>query len=107
MGRWSQRRRAGGGGAGFLPIACNPILGVNVIDAFDVQVTFAQPVDIADWDPTNFHDTTTGANGDGAMSQISPNVILMELDDSVNPGDSWTYDGAAPGVCSPQSGSMA
>lgn len=105
MGRWSQRRRRGGGGEGVL---LTQIIEARVFDSEVLQVdfTFNADVDPGDFTGTDFLDVTSGAVGDG-IGGPSSNVLRVQFTGgTTTAGDAWQYIGDTPGVLTPQAGTF-
>jgi len=107
MGRWSQRRRRGGGGLGSLsPSACNPITDAAVIDSDTLHVTFRDDVDCSGFTDGDMVDNSTGGHASN-INQISAKVCeFNDWNAGIGNGEHYTLTSDNPPVCSPQTGTM-
>lgn len=109
MGRWAQRTRRGGG-PGTRPPATITIDNVDVNgDPGSVTVQFSDPVNVADFLPSDFFlDVGSGFfNGLEPCAQVSPIEISWTNTSewaTIPSGSPWQYLGTAPDVITPQSG---
>ncbi len=105
MGRWSQRKRRGGGGpsSGAAPLCL--ITSAVADGAGNVEVTFTCPVTDTDFDPAAFRDDTL-ADVAGSVIQGAATSLVYGFGSTPVAGDAWTYSDTVLGIATPQSGVM-
>jgi len=98
MGRWSQRRHAGGAGK----IATPTIVMVEALSNGDDQllITYSAPIDANDFLPSDFN-TDDFVTGD-EVSQAADNILEVVMADTISLSTSLTYADSVAGVLSPQ-----
>ena len=97
MGRWSQRRRSGGGP----PTALIEMTQVNVFLFNDLDVDYSGQVDANDLDPGAFQSAPSDEFGQTAVNQTSTQVRI-HFAAPINADDTLTYTGVTPGILTPQ-----
>lgn len=96
MGRWAQRRRAGGG-----PQTVNYIVQIDATGSPVVTATYNANIDVGEFAAANFVRNDTAAPAD-SVSSAGPKLLEIEFTDPVNAATSITYTGTANNVRSPQ-----
>lgn len=100
MGRWAQRRRAGGGpGAA---IAIIHLVAATVTGAATMTATYSGPPDISGLDPTDFLAVINGENGDD-IAALGGNQIQIHFAGSIFGETTLEYSGTTPGYLTPDS----
>lgn len=97
MGRWSQNRRAGGGGP--QGAASQPsVVVVTATGLFEAIWTFSADVTGSPGDGSGLQ-----INGqDGAVTAIDPGgLVMVTYGDVVNGGDTWAVTGQPPALSTP------
>lgn len=99
MGRWSQRRRAGGGP----PLITSGIsITLGQIDGtMTVILTYDGNITAGDFNEASFttHPSNTSAN---AISQESVNALNLEFTEDISTDTTISYNGSVVGVTTPQ-----
>jgi len=97
MGRWAQRKRAGGGGE-----SLNYITNVHSVPGIDtLQVTYHAPVDPDALDPAAFQSIPSASFGQGKAPNSETQVEIFYGDD-ISADTTLDYDGTTPGLLTPQ-----
>lgn len=98
MGRWAQRKRAGGS-----PTPLNYMTGAVITGggADIIRVTFAYPVTAAAFDAASFQSAPGGAIGD-SVAQVSAKVVDVTLDVSAAGDTTFSYIATLGGFNFPQ-----
>lgn len=91
MGRWSQRRLAGGG-----PPILNYMTFATQIENDVINVRFAFPVDATTFDPSDFVSNPSGALAT-TYAQLQPNLLEITLNSSSAGDDEVQYVGNKSG----------
>lgn len=97
MGRWAQRRVAGGG---------QPTTLIAMVRAIrptpsTVRVNYSGNVQASAFDPSDFEtDSSIEAT---AVTQFSPNQIVLDFGEDVSGSASVDYSGDTVGILTPQS----
>lgn len=101
MGRWAQRRRAGGG-----PPTLNYITEAAAGGAANQMfVRYAQNVDETQLIPSAFEATPSTNTGD-TIDQLLPNRIRISFTGDVDTDTTLIYGGSTPGILTPQTVSI-
>jgi hypothetical protein len=99
MGRWAQRKRAGGGpSAPSLTQIDTATLASNT----QADLFYNNSVTATDFDPATFTSSPSGVFGT-AITQAGPNEFLIDLTGSAAGDDEIQYTGSVSGVLTPQS----
>lgn len=101
MGRWAQRRIRGGGPPAPAP-AHMIVAQIDTMTPNDVGVQYSGPVDATSLNAADYTVPADGATG-MFISNVTPDVLLLELDNDVHTPHSLQYGGADPQVVSPDS----
>lgn len=96
MGRWSQRRLAGGGPSTQLQIISATILGTN-----ESELTFNIAYDLGSFNAGDFTSNPSGEIGDGIF-QDTPTTLRIGFLGDVSGDFDIDYAGTYPGLASPQ-----
>lgn len=105
MGRWSQRRRRGGGGPGPAGPSCTLVTLVTIIDSGTVEVTFGANVTAALFGTDEFQTIPSGASNNSA-TQFAANVIRFGMNDDVGSDTDWNLNSPSNNLCPDQSGTI-
>jgi len=100
MGRWAQRRLAGGGGPPTANVGPFSMVFASRSAPTIIIARYNSPVDISAMVETDFH-TDLGSFGD-TLSQLSPNEIEIDFVAAQTTATHLTYDGSDPQVITPQ-----
>jgi len=107
MGRWSQRRRAGGGKTAAVAGLDDRQLAQGLIHGDDRHfVTMSYTPGLGDFlalNPADFNDATDGGTGVTIHIPITATSFVLELDVETTDGALVTYAGTTPGFASPDS----
>lgn len=96
MGRWAQRRRAGGGPS----TAPTQIILAQLSGTDFVELTYNRTVNVADFSELNF--TTNTAVTAVGVGQTATNKLIVDFGEDISGAGSLTYTGTTPAVISPQ-----
>lgn len=95
MGRWSQRRRGGGG-----PSILNQMIEAVIEDSTSASLYFKLPVTPAQLTPANFHCDPSGEVGVSSI-QLDPNSVTMLFAGTILTDIECTHEPPAPGFAVP------
>lgn len=96
MGRWAQRRRAGGGSP-----SLNSMIRAVQSGAFSLQVTYASDVSADDFTPGMFAEQTDDIVP-VAVFQLSPNSLELNFSSELENASELIYIGNVLGTRTPQ-----
>lgn len=100
MGRWAQRRRAGGGPT-FPPVLISITL-VVVDGANELVVTYSGNVDPGDFSNSDFI-TDSSLAVPTSITDLDTNILLLTFGVDVSDSQNLVYSGNVSGVLTPQS----
>ena len=96
MGHASQRRRSGGG---ITPL--NHILQATIAGADSANIEYAAPVDASQLIPSSFTSNLSGETGISA-NNVATRRIILSFTGSIVTDTELLYEGATPGIVTPQ-----
>lgn len=96
MGRWAQRRRAGGGS----PVL-NSMIYAAAVGGADADVTYATTIDAAELDPDSFTSNPSGEQG-LTINQLTDTKIEISFSGDVSGDTTLLYAGVVIGIRTPQ-----
>lgn len=96
MGRWSQRRKRGGG----VPLV-NFMTAIQFVDNFNTLATYQYPIAANSLSPAAFLSDPSGA-GTSLITQVDQRTVNIVWDDTTAGDTTVTYSGTTPQVQSPQ-----
>ena len=96
MGRWAQRQRGGGGGAG-----TNFIVSAHKSGVDTVEVTYQQAIAIGNLIADTFVSDPSNEVGT-VLTQVSAKVIEVDFDINISTDTTLSYVGENPNVKHPQ-----
>lgn len=95
MGRWSQRRRCGGG------FSINMMVSAAIVADEEVEITFLGPVDATQFAGTDFESQPTFFESI-SVGQQSARVIVVTFQDNISAETAIRYTGLVPGILTNQ-----
>src|SRR3972149_5303461 len=96
MGRWAQRKRAGGG-----PVTLNQMIQAVKTGGILVEVEWSADVDPASFEPTAFTSEPSGIINQ-AFAVIGPRRLELQFEFPVDADTELVYLGLTPGMLTPQ-----
>lgn len=96
MGRWSQRRLAGGG---ITPL--NHIIDANNLGGFNATAEYQSNVNAAVFNGDEFLSQPSGTVSN-LVVQTSTRTVTITFDDPMGADTSLAYSGTVPGILTPQ-----
>lgn len=102
MGRWSQRRLAGGGGPHTNPSTLTSITQALIDSPTTAIVTYDNAVHASAFSLADFTSKPTTNAHPANISQGAPNELELDFFSSISLDTQLTYAGTVSGVLSPQ-----
>lgn len=103
MGRWAQRRRAGGGSSpDSAPPTIAQLLEAHIDGIVTEQAVYTTPITAGDFSPGDFVSNPSGGTSTIVL-QINATTIEIEFDNIVTGDDTLEYAGTNPNVITPDS----